>query len=162
MTSNQISESLLVVLSLLSPVLANAQLVAPATVRPPTNGCSAAVYDLKKEIKVHGTITKIEMGGTRNRIHARLSIESERGVVSVQLGYGRPADPGYLGISIGQPVEVTGMMEKVGPSAVLLARIVTTSDRIALLRNECGIPLRGTPRNNSPKPKDKALMPPKF
>jgi hypothetical protein len=30
---------------------------------------------------------------------------------------------------------------------VLLARILTTPDRIFILRNECGVPIRSTPRN---------------
>jgi hypothetical protein len=153
---------LLVGLSLLFSVLARAQVVAPATVHTLTTGCSLAVYDLTKEIKVRGTIAKIEMSGTRARIRTQVLIQSTRGVVKVQLGYGPAVNPGYLGISTGQRVQVTGMMEKVGSSTMLLARILTTPDRISLLRNECGIPIRRPLHNDSGKPAEKALMPRRF
>jgi hypothetical protein len=149
MTKKRLGGSLLVVLGLLFPVLARAQLVDPAPMHASTIGCTLAEYDLAKEVKVRGTIAKIETGGTRGPIFTQVLIERARGVVSVQLGYGPAANPGNLGISTGQPVEVTGMMEKVGPRSVLLARILKTSDRISILRNECGIQIRGTLRNPS-------------
>jgi hypothetical protein len=160
--TKRIGESLLVGLSLLFPLVARAQVVDPATVQTLTTGCSLAVYNLTKEIKVRGTIAKIEMSGTRARIRTQVLIQSTRGIVNVQLGYGPAVDPGYLGISTGQPVQVTGMMEKVGSSTVLLGRVLTTPDRISLLRNECGIPIRRPLRKDSGKPTEKALMPRKF
>jgi hypothetical protein len=162
MTTKRIGKSLFVGLSLLFPLLVRAQPVASATVHTPTTGCSLAVYDVSQEIEVRGTVARIEMGGTRGRIRTQVLIESAQGVVNVQLGDGATADPRYFGISTGQPVQVTGMMKKVGPSAVLLARILTTRDRIFLLRNECGIPVRSTPRSNSAKPKDDGVISPKF
>jgi hypothetical protein len=147
MKKKQIGKSLPIFLSLFSPVLARAQLVAPATVHKPTTGCSLAEYDVAKETTVRGSIATIHMAGTRGRVRTQVLIESARGVVSAELGNGPAANPVYLGISTGQPVEVTGMMERLGASAVLLARILTTPDRISILRNECGIPIRGTPRD---------------
>jgi len=139
--------SLLLVLSLFPAVQARAQLVDTSTVHRPTTGCSLAVYDLSREIKVRGTITKIEMRVTRDRISTEVLIESARGVVNVQVGYGPAANPENLGISTGQPVQVTGIVERFGARAVLLARILATPDRISILRNECGMPTRSTTRH---------------
>jgi hypothetical protein len=161
-TMKRIGESLLVGLSLLFPMLAKAQVVAPAAVHTLTTRCSLAAYDLTKEIKVRGTIAKIEVGGTRSRIRTQVLIQSTRGIVNVQLGYGPAVNLGYLGISTGQAVQVTGMMEKVGSSTILLARVLTTKDRISLLRNECGMPIRRPLNNDYGKPAQKALMPRKF
>jgi hypothetical protein len=48
-----------------------------------------------------------------------------------------------LDISNGETVEITGMMAKESGESVLLARILTTTDRIFILRSEQGIPIRG-------------------
>ena len=55
-----------------------------------------------------------------------------------------------LGLTEGQRVTVIGMMAQVGGNSVLLARILTTPNRIIILRNEHGLPIRSLmPRGKS-------------
>jgi hypothetical protein len=106
-------------------------------------------YDLTKEIKIQGTISKIDTTGTNAPIGTHILVQTPQGVVDAHLGFGLSARPGYLGISEGQSVTIVGMNEAIGPNQVLLARLLTTSNRIFVLRNEHGIPVRGV-QHNSP------------
>lgn len=101
-------------------------------------------YDLSKEVKVQGTIEKIDGFGARGPIGTHILIQTATGTVDAHLGFGSAAGPRRLGITVGETVSVIGMMETVGNSSVLLARILTTPSRIFVLRNEHGIPIRGT------------------
>lgn len=101
------------------------------------------VYDITKEVKIEGTIQKIETEGVNTPIGTHVLIQTAQGVVDAHLGSGAAARPSYLGIGEGDEVELVGMMQKVGGNQVLLARLLTTSDRIFVLRNERGIPARG-------------------
>lgn len=100
-------------------------------------------YDLSKEVKVEGTIEKIDGFGSNGPVGTHILIQTAAGTVDAHLGFGAVANPKYLGISIGQKVAVIGMMQTVGSSDVLMARILTTPSRIIVLRNEHGIPVRG-------------------
>jgi hypothetical protein len=71
------------------------------------------------------------------------------GVVDAHLGFGAASKPKYLGISAGQSVTVIGMMQTIGSANVLIARILTTPNRIFVLRNEHGVPIRAIPRRSA-------------
>jgi hypothetical protein len=105
-------------------------------------------YDLSKEVKVQGAIEKIDGFGTSGPIGTHILIQTATGTVDAHLGFGSAASPKRLGISVGENVTVIGMMETVGSSSVLMARILTTPIRIFVLRNEQGIPIRGTIHRN--------------
>jgi hypothetical protein len=107
------------------------------------------VYDLTKEVKVQGTIEKIDSFGRSGPIGTHILIQTASGVVDAHLGFGAAASRRYLGISVGQNVTVIGMMQAVGDTSVLMARILTTPSHIFVLRNEHGIPIRGTPRGST-------------
>jgi hypothetical protein len=125
--------------------------VAPAKAQAPeaTRNTMVPAYDLTKEVKVQGTIEKIDGFGTNGPIGTHILIQTAAGTVDAHLGYGSASNPKQLGIAVGQSVSVIGMMETVGNSNVLMARILTTPSRIFVLRNEHGVPIRGVPRRNS-------------
>jgi hypothetical protein len=128
---------------------------APAKGQAPSSGALATrntmvpAYDLTKEVKVQGTIEKINGFGTNGPIGTHILIETAAGTVDAHLGFGSASNPKQLGIAVGQNVSVIGMMEAVGSANVLMARILTTPSRIVVLRNEHGVPIRGVPRRSS-------------
>ena len=92
-------------------------------------------YDLTKEVKIQGTIQKIDTTGASGVAGTRVTLQTASGPVDVNLGFGAASKPSYLGISQGQSVTIVGMMQSVGTNNVLLARILTTSSRVFVLRN---------------------------
>ncbi len=113
-----------------------------------TRNTMVSAYDISKEVKVSGTIEKIDGFGPNGPIGTHILIQTASGVVDAHLGFGSAASAKNLGISVGQQVTVVGMMETVGNSNVLMARILTTPSRVIVLRNEHGIPVRGTTHRN--------------
>lgn len=101
------------------------------------------VYDITKEVRIEGTIQKIDADSVNAPIGTHVLIQTAQGVVDAHLGSGPAARPRYLGIGEGDQVALVGMMQKVDGTKVLLARLLTTSDHIFVLRNEHGIPARG-------------------
>jgi hypothetical protein len=96
-----------------------------------------------KEIKIQGTIQSIEQSssGALRGMHAQIA--TAQGMVDAHLGVSPNVNAKTLDLSTGDAVEITGMMAKEGGSSVLLARILTTPDRIFILRSEQGVPIRG-------------------
>lgn len=107
------------------------------------------VYDLAKEIKVEGTIEKIDGFGTSGPIGTHILIQTASGVIDAHLGFGPAASRRYLGISVGESVTVIGMMQSVGSGSVLITRILTTPSHIFVLRNEHGVPIRAVPHRSA-------------
>ena len=107
-------------------------------------------YDLTKEVKVQGTIQKIDGFGTSGPVGTHILLETPNGLLDAHLGFGAASGPKYMGIALGQNVTVTGMMQTVGATNVLMARILTTPNHIFVLRNEHGIPVRAVPRGSLP------------
>jgi hypothetical protein len=105
-------------------------------------------YDVTKEVKIRGTIRKIDAFGTSESAGTHIFIKTAGGDVDVQLGFGAESNPTYLRIAPGQNVTAIGMMQGRGTSKELVARILTTPSHIFVLRNERGIPVRATPRRN--------------
>lgn len=112
-------------------------------------GALVPVYDLAKEIKVQGTIEKIDGFGTSGPIGTHILIQTASGVIDAHLGFGPAASRRYLGISVGESVTVIGMMQRVGSGSVLIARILTTPSHIFVLRNEHGVPIRAVPHRST-------------
>ncbi len=138
MTSNAVRKILLscALVTTLLPVITNAQSAATES------GMASPVYDLNKEIKVDGTIDKIETNSSAGPIGTHLLVISAQGVVDVHLGASAAVTAKNLGLTVGESIHVTGMMANVGGNSVLLARILTTSNHIYMLRNEHGAPIR--------------------
>jgi hypothetical protein len=106
------------------------------------------VYDLSKEVKITGTIQKIETSGAVP-IGTHVLVQTAQGTVDAHVGFGEAAKPSYLGIADGQSVTLVGMMENFDGNQILLARLLTTSNHIFVLRNEHGIPVRGIPHRGT-------------
>ena len=119
---------------------------ASTTARPAS---MEPAYDLAKEVKIEGTIQKIEVAGSAGPIGTHILIQTPQGVVDAHLGFGMASKPDRLGIVQGQSVTVTGMMQSFGSTNVLMARILTTPNHIFVLRNEHGIPVRAVPRTSA-------------
>lgn len=139
--------NLFLVLSLaviLLPFGANAQTAVNST------QLSSPAYDINKEIKVEGTIEKIQSSGSGSSLGTHVLIQGPEGIVDVNLGASSAVSVKNLGLSVGENVNITGMMATVGGNSVLLARILTTSSHIYMLRNERGAPVRSLlPRGSS-------------
>jgi hypothetical protein len=129
---------------------AQAQSTTVSTAAGASSSEPAPAYDLTKEINIQGTILKIEAVSGPRILGTHLQLQSAQGIVDVHLGSGALAGTGSIGLAPGQSVSITGMMADHGGSPVLLARVLTTSNRIFILRNERGIPSRAMmPRGNS-------------
>lgn len=121
----------------------------PASVSMDPN-LSAPIYDIAKEIKAQGTVTKIENVVSGGPLGIHIHIQTQQGVVDAHLGASSVARAEALGLSAGQSVAVTGMMATIGGNPVLLARILATSSHIFILRNEQGMPARSlAPRGSA-------------
>jgi hypothetical protein len=138
MTSNAFRKILFsyAIAIILLPFSAHAQSVATSS------AMASPVYDLNKEIKIDGTIDKVETNTSGGPIGTHLLVISSQGVVDVHLGSSNAVTAKNLGLSVGESIHVTGMMATVAGNSVLLARILTTSDHIYMLRNEHGAPIR--------------------
>ena len=132
------------------PVLAAGLIGAGPTLAQSSQADSSAtsfvhVYDLSKEVKIEGTIQKIQTDEGNLPLGTHVLIQTAQGVVDAHLGSGEPAKPSYLGIAEGQNVTLVGMMQTVAGNQILLTRLMTTPSHIFVLRNEHGIPVRGVP-----------------
>ncbi|MGA2898687.1 MAG: hypothetical protein ABSF40_00440 [Candidatus Acidiferrales bacterium] len=132
--------------------LATAFVSAPlASAQAPTAGAVSAVsrplpertYRVAKEIKIQGTIQSIEQSSSGELRGMHAQIVTAQGTVNAHLGVSPNVNAKTLDLSTGDAVEITGMMAKEGGSSVLLARILTTPDRIFILRSEQGVPILG-------------------
>jgi hypothetical protein len=121
---------------ILLPFSASAQSVATSS------AMASPAYDLNKEIKIDGTIDKIQTNTSGGPIGTHLLVISAQGLVDVHLGASMAVTAKNLGLSVGESIHVTGMTANVGGNSVLLARILTTSNHIYVLRNERGVPIR--------------------
>lgn len=101
----------------------------------------APFYDTTKETKIQGTIRQIEAVKT-GVAGTHLMIETQNGAVDAHLGASPAADAKRLGLSVGQSVEITGLMATIGGSNVFLTRTLVVDTRTITLRSEHGIPVR--------------------
>lgn len=137
--TRMIIRNLLIVFGLavlmLTPV-SNAQIAASSS------ELSSPVYDLNKEIKIQGAIEKISTMASNGLIGTHLLVTTAEGVIDVHLGASIAVSAKSLGLSVGENINLTGMMANINGNSVLLARILTTSTRVFVLRNELGVPVR--------------------
>lgn len=129
---------------------------APAKAQNTTPSAASAsadtivpAYNLAKEVKIQGTIQRIDLAVPTGPMGTHIFIQTAQGIVDAHLGHGHAAKPEYLGVFEGQSVTVVGMMENFGASNVLVVRLLQTPTRIFVLRNEQGIPVRAIPRGAS-------------
>jgi hypothetical protein len=140
-------------IGLLAVIPAHAQSARLSTAAPLASSEFSPVYDLSKEIIIQGTIQKIETVTSPGLLGNHLQLQTPQGVVDAHLGAGAVANNKTLGLTIGQSVRITGMLADIGGASVFLARVLTTSNHIYILRNERGLPARAImPRGNASSP----------
>jgi hypothetical protein len=122
---------------------AHAQTTTSAAVSGTSQPLAARSYSVAREIKIQGTIQSIEVSnrGTLRGTHAQIA--TMQGMVDAHLGVSPNVNAKTLDLSAGEAVEIIGMMASENGSSVLLARILTTPERIFILRSEQGVPIRG-------------------
>jgi hypothetical protein len=105
-------------------------------------GSVRPAYDAALEITVKGTVAKIVTGLTPgNLLGTHLLLNTASGQLDVHLGPSVPKDTASLGLAPGETVEIIGAPASSGSGSVLLARVLITSSRVMVLRNEHGIPV---------------------
>lgn len=152
MSRNQIRTLVLFVFVAAAGLLCGAPAKAQDTTATAASASADAIvsaYNLAKEVKIQGTIQKIDVAVPTGPMGTHILIQTAQGLVDAHLGHGPAAKPEYLGLSESQSVTVVGMMENFGANNVLLVRLLQTPTRIFVLRNEHGIPVRAIPRGAS-------------
>lgn len=102
----------------------------------------AVPYDISKETRVQGTIQSIDSSGAHLPIGTHIMVQTAEGVVDAHLGPLNKASLDALNLANGESVTLTGMDEALPGGSVFLVRILTTSSRVVILRNEHGFPVR--------------------
>ncbi|MFY9752809.1 MAG: hypothetical protein WAJ92_09225 [Candidatus Acidiferrales bacterium] len=150
MTRNSLGKFLALpalVFGLVAVVPARAQNSQPQAKRV---SAKSAAYNVADEITIQGTIEKIAPASDVQPAGTRLLISTLSGIVNVDLGALNAPSLKALDLSVGDSIELTGIQRSGGASAVFLARLLTTSSRVVILRNEHGLPIRSVmPRGNS-------------
>ncbi len=99
-------------------------------------------YDAAREIAVKGTVEKLADAQAPDNISgAHLFVTTAQGTVDAHLGPSGSWKAQNLALAPGDAVELTGVMTNFDGKSVLLARTLRTGNRIAVLRNEHGIPV---------------------
>lgn len=129
---------------------AHAQSQAATTAVPAGAAEAFPAYDLAKEINIQGAVQKIEVVTEAGLLGTHIQLQTAKGIVDVHLGSAPVASAKTLSLVTGQTVSITGMMADSDGKSVLLARVLTTSNHIFILRNEHGLPTRAImPRGSS-------------
>jgi DNA/RNA endonuclease YhcR with UshA esterase domain len=101
-------------------------------------------YDIKTEVTITGTVTKIARIRGMHTTGLHLFVTTENQTVEVHLG---PADfvESTLKFQEGDTVQVLGSSTKMMSRWVMFAREVKKGDKVLKLRNEDGVPLWSAP-----------------
>jgi hypothetical protein len=107
-----------------------------------STGDSRLSYDVTQEITLGGTVSDVLVKPASGMITGpHLLLATVSGAVDTSLGRWALQGKDALKLSIGQPVEVTGVMKTVRDRRVLLARTVKVGGKIYVMRNRHGIPV---------------------
>jgi hypothetical protein len=140
-------------IGLLAVMPAHAQSATLSTAAPSDSSEFSSEYDLAKEISIQGTVQKIATVTGPGFLSNRLQLHTTQGLVDAHLGAGPVTNNKTLGLTIGQSVRITGMTADIGGAPVFLARVLTTSNHVFILRIEHGFPARASmPRRNAFSP----------
>jgi hypothetical protein len=121
-------------------VLLPAILVVPLVAQSADN--SRQYYDVSKEITLSGTVSAVLTKAAPGMVWgSHLLLTTVSGNVDASLGRWALQGKGALSVSVGQQVEVTGVMETLNNQEVFLARTVKVNGKVYTVRNQYGIPL---------------------
>jgi len=117
-----------------------ATLVVPLAAQ--SAGRSGLAYDVTRETKLTGTIAAVLPRPTHGMIFgSHLLLTTLSGKVDVSLGRWAMRVKGATGFTVGQQVELTGVMKTLNGKEVFLARTISCSGHIHTIRNERGMPI---------------------
>jgi hypothetical protein len=127
--------ALLLLVSLVGQLPAQTAAVATRAVGP-------FGYDPSEEITLSGTASSVLQNASAGMIPgAHLLLTTPSGQLDASLGTFAFRGKGALVVSVGQTVEVTGVMKTVKDKQVLLVRTVEVGGRVYPIRNEHGVQL---------------------
>lgn len=115
-------------------------LVVPLNAQPAGN--SRLYYDVSKEVTLSGTIaTVLTRPAPGMMMGSHLLLTTVSGRVDASLGNWGLKGKGALSVTMGQQVEVTGVMKTFKDNQVFLVRSVRVGGQVYTVRNEHGIPI---------------------
>jgi hypothetical protein len=120
--------------------LMTAILVVPVIAQ--TADDSRLYYDVTKEVTISGTVSGVLTKPAPGMIMgSHLLLATVSGAVDASLGRWGLQGEGALAVTVGQQVEVTGVMKTLKNREVFLARTVKAGGKVYPMRNEHGIPV---------------------
>jgi hypothetical protein len=107
-----------------------------------TAGDSHPYYDVAREVTINGTVSAVLTKPVAGMIWGpHLLLATTSGQVDASLGRWGLQGKGALSVTVGQQVELTGVMKTLNGREVLLARTVKAGGKVYTMRNEHGIPV---------------------
>lgn len=99
-----------------------------------------AHYDISKEITLNGTVSDVLKAPSPGMIMgSHLIFATASGTVDASLGRTAFRGVNPLSVTVGEHVEVTGVMKTISGRHVFLVRTVKVNDHVYTLRNERGV-----------------------
>jgi hypothetical protein len=115
-------------------------LVVPLIAQTADDSC--VCYDVTKEVTLSGTVSGVLTKPTAGMIMgSHLLLATVSGAVDASLGRWGLQGEGALAVTVGQQVEMTGVMRVLKNREVFLARTVKVGGKVYPIRNEHGIPV---------------------
>jgi hypothetical protein len=108
-------------------------------------------YDVTREITLRGTVSGVLTKPAPGAWGSHLLIDTMSGTVDASLGRWGMQGKGGLSASVGQRVEVIGVMTTFNGRQVFMARAVEADGKFYTIRNERGTPL-------SPQARERAVQ----
>ncbi len=97
-------------------------------------------YDLSKEVTLSGTVSTVLHNAPRGMAWgSHLLMETASGRVDASLGRWALEGKGALSVSVGQQVEVTGIMRTLKDKEVFVARTVKVNGKVYAVRDQHGM-----------------------
>jgi hypothetical protein len=99
-------------------------------------------YEVSKEVTISGAISGVVTKNTPGMLMgAHLLLTTTRGEVDASLGRWAMQGKDALTVTVGQQVELTGMVQTIKGKEVFITRTVKAGAKVYMLRNEHGVEL---------------------
>lgn len=99
-------------------------------------------YEVSKEVTISGAISGLVTKTTPGMLMgAHLLLTTTSGEVDASLGRFAMQGKDAVSVTVGQQIEVTGMMQTIKGKEVFIARTVRAGSRVYTLRNQHGVEL---------------------
>lgn len=125
----------LALLTLISPLTA-----AQAQAKGAETRKAEPYYDVAKEITMHATVSSVVTNPAKGAIPgSHLMLSTASGEVDASLGKWGLVGKGALSVSVGEQIEVTGVMKTLKNKEVFVVRSVKAAGSVYAIRNQHGI-----------------------